>query len=88
MATANKQLTFEGMDIAQESIKLKATYVTGLGLLHIGDKVRIEGTAKCIGVAFEKDPKTGEGIRIHVIAAEEIVATEVVTDNTIADLGN
>jgi hypothetical protein len=83
-----EQMAFEGMDIEQERIKLKAAWVAGLGMLHIGDKVRIEGTAKCVGVAFEKDPKTGEGIRIHIIAAEEITATEVVTDDTIAGLGN
>lgn len=40
------------------------------------------------GVAFEKHPKTGEGIRVHLIAAEELIATEVVTDDTISDLGN
>lgn len=83
-----EQMAFEGMDIEQERIKLKAAWVAGLGLLHIGDKVRIEGTAKCVGVGFEKDSKTGEGIRIHIIAAEEITATEVVTDDTIAGLGN
>jgi hypothetical protein len=83
-----EQMAFEGMDIEQERIKLKAAWVAGLGMLHIGDKVRIEGTAKCVGVAFEKDPKTGEGIRIHIIAVEEITATEVVTDDTIAGLGN
>ena len=88
MSPKAKQMTFEGMDIQQEQIKLKATFVTGLGMLHIGDKVHVEGTAKCIGVAFEKHPKTGEGIRVHLIAAEEITATETITDDTIADLGN
>lgn len=88
MAKETKQLTFEGMDIEHEQIKLKATMVSGLGMLHIGDKVHIEGMARCIGVAFEKDPKTKEGIRIHLIAAEEMYATEVMTDDTITDLGN
>ena len=83
-----EQMVFEGMDIQHEQIKLKAAFVTGLGMLRIGDKVRVEGIAKCVGVAFEKDSKTGEGIRIHIIAAEEIVATEVVTDDTIMGLGN
>ncbi len=83
-----QQMTFEGMDIQQEQIKLKAAFVSGLGMLHIGDKVHIEGSAKCVGVAFEKHPKTGEGIRVHLITAEEILATEVMTDDTITDLGN
>jgi len=83
-----EQMAFEGLEIQQERIKLKAAWVAGLGLLHIGDKVRVEGIARCVGVGFEKDPKTGEGIRIHMIAAEEITATEVVTDDTLAGLGN
>lgn len=83
-----EQLSFEGMSIDYETIKLKAAPVAGLGHLRIGEWVEIQGRARCVGVAFEKDAKTGAGVRIHVLGDADLVATEVLTDQALQGIGN
>jgi hypothetical protein len=82
-----KQMSFEGLEIGIQAIKLKAAWVNGLGSLKVGDRVRIEGVATVIGVGFEREKKTDIGMRVHTIAADRIVATETVTDADIEALG-